>query len=302
MTLEQTSGEQRAQIGDIELCYETFGDPANPPLLLIMGLNSQMVVWDDEFCEQVADRGFWVTRFDNRDCGRSTVMRDAAMPTRWQLLLRSPKGASYALDDMADDATGLLDHLEIAAAHVVGASMGGMIAQLLAIRHPDRVRSLVSIMSTSGNRRVGQPAPRIFPLLLRPTPRDREGYIRSFQSVYRAIGSRRYPPDPERTRKLAELCFERGLSAAGAARQMAAIVTAKDRTPKLKQLDVPTTVIHGDADPLIRSSGGRATAKAIPGARLVMVPGMGHDLPPELWDQIIGEIEQTAARVAQVKA
>jgi len=302
MTLEQTSREQSAQIGDIEVCYETFGDRSNPPLLLIMGLNSQMVVWDDEFCEQISGRGFWVIRFDNRDCGRSTIMRDAAVPTRWQLLLRSPKGASYALDDMADDAAGLLDHLGIDSAHVVGASMGGMIAQLVAIRHPQRVRSLVSIMSTTGNRRVGQPAPRIFPLLLRPAPRDREGYIRSFQYVYTAIGSKRYPPNSARTRKLAERCFERGINPAGAARQMAAIATAKDRAPRLKQLDVPTTVIHGDSDPLVGPSGGRATAAAIPGARLVIVPGMRHDLPPELWDQIIGEIEATAARVAQVKA
>jgi pimeloyl-ACP methyl ester carboxylesterase len=301
MTLEQTSGEQRAQIGDIELCYETFGERDKPALLLIMGLSSQMVLWEDEFCERLAGRGFWVIRFDNRDCGRSTILRDKPIPTRMQLLLRQPRAAAYALDDMADDAAGLLDALEVESAYVVGASMGGMIAQLLAIRHPERVRSLVSIMSTTGNRRVGRPSPRIATLLLRRVPRDREGYIRDFVVNWKAIGSPRYH-DPEHLRALAERCYERGIHPAGSARQLAAIVTAKDRTEQLKRLDVSTTVIHGDVDPLISPSGGRATAAAIPGARLVMVPGMGHDLPPELWDQIIGEIEATAARAAQVNA
>ncbi len=187
------TGEQRAQIGDVELCYETFGDRSSPPLLLIMGLASQMIVWDDEFCQRIADRGFWVTRFDNRDCGRSTVLRDAVVPKRWQLMLRNAKGAAYKLDTLADDAAGLLDHLGVDSAHVVGASMGGMIAQLLAIRHPERVRSLTSIMSTTGNRRVGQPHPRIFPLMLRPAPREREAFLDSFLYTYKAIGSPALP-------------------------------------------------------------------------------------------------------------
>jgi pimeloyl-ACP methyl ester carboxylesterase len=288
-------GEQRAQVGDIELCYETFGDRSRPALLLVMGLNSQMVLWEDDFCERLADRGFWVTRFDNRDCGHSTVLRDAPIPTRMQLLLRQPRGATYALEDMASDAAGLLDELGIEHAHIVGASMGGMIAQLIAIRYRERVRSLVSIMSTTGNRRVGRPTPRVYPLLVRRVPRDREGYILDFIAAWKTIGSPRYH-DPARLRALAERCYDRGTHPAGSARQLAAIVTAKDRTEELKQLSVPTTVIHGEIDPLVNPSGGRATAAAIPAARLVMIPDMGHDLPRELWNQFLDEIEATTAR------
>ena len=290
------SGEQFARVGDVELCYETFGDPGARPLLLVMGLASQMVVWEDEFCDLLAAKGFWVTRFDNRDVGRSTILRDRGMPTRMQLMLRNRSAAPYALDDMADDAASLLDHLGIDAAHVVGASMGGMIVQLLAIRHPARVRSLVSIMSTTGNRRVGQATPRALPLLLRSAPRERAAYADSFLSLYRTLAGRRYPPDPTRVRALGERCFDRGIHPSGAARQLAAIVTAADRTLQLKRLTAQATVIHGDDDPLIRPSGGRATAAAVPGARLVMIPGMGHDLPPELWGQFVDEIEQTAER------
>jgi pimeloyl-ACP methyl ester carboxylesterase len=295
VSIEASLGEQSVRVGEIELCYETFGERSNPPLLLVMGLSSQMVLWEDDFCEALAGRGFWVIRFDNRDCGRSTVLRDKLVPTRLQLMLRHPRGAAYALEEMADDAAGLLDALEVESAHVVGASMGGMIAQLIAVRHPPRVRSLVSIMSTTGNRRVGRPSPRIIPLLLRRVPRDREGYVSYFAADYKAIGSPRYYSEA-RTRALGERCYDRGIHPAGSARQLAAIVTAKDRTADLRHLDVPATVIHGDADPLVNPSGGRATAKAIPGARLVMIPGMGHDLPPALWDQIIDEIEATAAR------
>ena len=152
-----SSGEQFAHAGPIKLCHETFGDPSALPMLLVMGLASQMVIWDDEFCEQLADRGFWVIRFDNRDIGRSTILRDRRPPKTWQLMVRDRRGASYTLDDMADDAIGLLDHLAVRKAHIVGVSMGGMIAQLIAIRHRERVLSLVSIMSTTGNRRVGRP-------------------------------------------------------------------------------------------------------------------------------------------------
>ena len=291
----ELSGERRARLGDIEVCYETFGDRSQPALLLIMGLNSQMVLWEDEFCENLADRGFWVIRFDNRDCGRSTVLRGAPIPKRWQLLVRHPRCAAYSLDDMAEDAAGLLDELGVEQAHVVGASMGGMIAQSLAIRHPDRVRSLVSIMSTTGNRRVGRPSPSVVSLLVRRVPRDREAYIRDFVATWKTIGSPAYH-DPRRLRAMAERCYDRGVHPAGSARQLAAIVTTRDRTPALRNLKMPATVIHGDADPLVNPSGGRATAAAVPGARLVMIPGMGHDLPPQVWDQVIEEIEATTAR------
>jgi pimeloyl-ACP methyl ester carboxylesterase len=296
-SLHTSSGEQFARVGEIDLCYETFGDPGAPPMLLVMGLGAQMVLWDDRFCETLAERGFYVIRFDNRDVGRSTILRELGVPSRTQLFVRDRRGAKYALDDMAGDAAGLLRELDITAAHVVGASMGGMIAQLLAIQHPRRVRSLASIMSSTGNRRVGQAHPRLWPRMVRRVRRDREGYIRDFIETYQTIGSTRYPPDPERMRSRAERCFDRGLHPSGAARQLAAVITAYDRTPFLRELKLPTTVIHGTADPLVRPSGGRATAEAIPGARLLMLDGMGHDMPPELWPQIIDAICENAESV-----
>jgi pimeloyl-ACP methyl ester carboxylesterase len=298
LDLPLSSGERFARAGEMELCYETFGDAGAPPMLLVIGLGTQMILWEDDFCETLAGHGFFVIRFDNRDVGRSTILRDARIPTKLQLLLRDRRAAAYSLDDMAGDAAGLLEQLGIGSAHVVGASMGGMIAQLLAIHHPAQVRSLVSIMSTTGSRRVGQAHPKLFPRLLRRPRLDREGYINDFVETYRAIGSRRYPPDRDRTRATAARCFERGIHPAGASRQLAAIVAAPDRTPLLGALRLPTTVIHGTADPLIRPSGGRATAAAIPGARLLMLPGMGHDLPRELWPQIVDAILQNAAAVA----
>jgi pimeloyl-ACP methyl ester carboxylesterase len=290
-----SSGELTAQAGALKLCYETFGGSDSPPLLLVMGLGSQMILWDDDFCELLAATGFWVIRFDNRDIGRSTLMRGAATPKRWQLLTRHPDAAAYSLDDMAQDAVGLLDHLQVTAAHVVGASMGGMIAQLIAINHPDRTLSLVSIMSTTGARRVGRPEPRMALRLLRKAQREREGYIEDHIETYRAIGSgRRFGLDEKNLRARAGRCFDRGVNPAGSARQLGAVVAARDRTEQLRRVTVPTTVIHGDSDPLVDVSGGRATADAIPGAKLLIVPGMGHDLPRQLWPQIISAIADTA--------
>lgn len=294
-TRSTASGEQFARLGQVKLCYETFGDPDAPPLLLVMGLASQMLVWETDFCELLAGRGFRVIRFDNRDVGRSTILREAPVPKRWQLALRDPKGAAYTLEQMADDAAELLDSLEIPAAHVVGASMGGMIAQLLAIRHPDRVLSLVSIMATTGNRRVGRPRPRLALRMLRRMARDRDGYIRDHLQTYREIGSSAFGFDESARRELAGLMFDRGIHPAGSARQMAAIVTTGDRTESLRGLRVPTTVIHGDADPLVNVSGGRATAAAVPDAKLVIMPGMGHDLPRQLWPEIVNAIAENAA-------
>lgn len=293
------SGEQFAQLGPVKLCYETFGDPEAPPLLLVMGLASQMLVWETDFCELLARRGYRVIRYDNRDVGRSTILREAPVPKRWQLALRDPKGAPYTLEEMAGDGAGLLDHLDIPAAHVVGASMGGMIAQALTVRHPDRVLSLVSIMSTTGNRRVGNPRPRLALRMLRRVARDRDGYIRDHLQTYREIGSPAYSFNETARRELAGRMFDRGIHPAGSARQMAAIVTAGDRTEDLRKVSVPTTVIHGDADPLVNVSGGRATAAAIPDARLVIIPGMAHDLPRDLWprvaDAIVENTERTGA-------
>ncbi|HEY5189758.1 MAG TPA: alpha/beta hydrolase [Solirubrobacteraceae bacterium] len=292
------SGELMASVGNIELCYETFGSPDDPPLLLVMGLSTQMLLWDEEFCETLAAQGFWVIRFDNRDVGRSTILREASVPKQWQLLTRDRRCAAYSLDEMAADAVGLLDHLEIPGAHIVGVSMGGMIAQLIAIRHPDRALSLVSIMSTTGNRRVGQPNPRVALRMLRKARRDREGYIEDHLNTYRVIGSKAFAFDEAHKRERAGRCFDRGIHPSGSARQMAAIVTAPDRTSMLAGLRVPVTVIHGDADPLVNVSGGRATANAAPAARLVVLPRMGHDMPRELWPEIINEIVQTAGRAA----
>jgi pimeloyl-ACP methyl ester carboxylesterase len=293
-----SSGERFARVGGLRLCYETFGNDGAPSLLLVMGLGSQMLLWDDRFCEELAARGFRVIRFDNRDVGRSTILRDARVPARWQLALRNSAGAAYALEAMADDAAGLLDHLEIDAAHVVGASMGGMIAQLIAIRHPERVLSLVSIMSTTGNRRVGRPDPRVALRMLRPAARTRDAYIEEHIQTYRLIASRDFDFEEGHKRERAGRLFGRGIHPAGSARQMAAVVTAEDRTEPLRRIRVPAAVIHGDQDPLVNVSGGRATAATIPNAELVVIPGMGHDLPRELWPQIIDTIARTTHRAA----
>jgi pimeloyl-ACP methyl ester carboxylesterase len=296
--LDRAAGEQTARVGDIELCYETFGAGDASPMLLVMGLGSQMVMWEDEFCETLAEQGFRVIRFDNRDVGRSTILRDAPIPTRRQLLLRDRRGASYTLADMAADTAGLLDQLGIESAHVVGVSMGGMISQQLAIDHPQRVRSLVSIMSSTGSRRVGQPNPMLIPRLLRRPSRSRDAYIADFLSTFTAIGSRTYPPDPERLRGLAERCWDRGYTPAGTARQLAAIGIAPDRSGQLRNLRIPATVIHGNEDRLVMPSGGRATAKAIPGAKLIVLRGMGHDMPRQLWPQIFDAVVTTTEATA----
>lgn len=296
--MSAASGERFATAGELELCYETLGPPDGPPLLLVMGLGSQMIFWEDEFCAQLAAAGHRVIRFDNRDCGRSTIMRELPPPTLRQLVLRDPRGAAYPLSDLADDAVALLDALAIERAHVVGASMGGMIVQLMAINHPGRVASLVSIMSTTGSRRVGQARPAMLLRLLRRARSDRDGYITDTVATLQAIGSKRYPADPERLRGLAARAYDRGYHPAGTARQLGSINLAPDRTAALGAVTVPATVIHGSGDPLIVPSGGRATAKAIPGARLLMLEGMAHDLPRPLWPPIVEGILSTAAAAA----
>jgi pimeloyl-ACP methyl ester carboxylesterase len=287
--------EEFAPVNGIEVCYERFGEEGRPPLLLIMGLGGQMIWWDDEFCQALADRGFHVIRYDNRDIGRSTIFRDAPVPGPLDFLRRNKRAASYSLEDMADDGVALLDHLDLRAAHIVGASMGGMIAQTIAIRHPERVLSLTSIMSTTGDRGVGKARWRLYPALLRPSPREREAYIKNFVKSFRAIGSPGFPFDETRSRDLAGRSFDRSFNPAGSARQLAAIVTARDRTPLLRNVRVPTLVIHGADDKLVAPSGGRATAEAVPNSRLVLIPGMGHDMPPEVWPRMLDAIEENAA-------
>jgi len=282
--------EQFCDVGrGITLCYETIGDPSHPTALLVMGLGTQMVAWQEDFCAQLATHDLHVVRFDNRDIGRSTHL-SGRPPTVAQLLVRSKRAAVYTLADMADDASELLKRLELAPAHVIGASMGGMIAQTLAARHPEQVRSLVSIMSNTGNRFSGQPSPRVYPALLRRAPRERAAFIAHMEAVFAAIGSRDLPRDREDIRTLAGLSYDRDHDPGGPPRQLAAIIASGDRTAELRGIDTPTLVIHGSADPLVAPSGGRATARAIPGARLMSIEKMGHDLPRVLWPQLIEAI------------
>jgi pimeloyl-ACP methyl ester carboxylesterase len=288
--------EEMAKIGDLELCYETFGDPADPALLLIMGLGTQMVGWPEEFCGMLAARGLFVIRYDNRDCGRSTRMRQFRPPTLRQLLLRDKTAAGYSMADMADDGAALLDHLGIDRAHVAGASMGGMIAQTMAVRHPSRVLSLASIMSNTGHLWKGVPGLRIYPVFMRRPAADRDAAIDSAVATFRLIGSPGFPRDEDELRRTLELSYERGYNPAGTARQLAAILAAGDRTEQLRGITAPTVVIHGTRDRMVMPSGGRETAKAIPGARLVMIEGMGHDLPRGAWDRIIDAIVSNIER------
>ncbi len=294
--------EQFCDVGDdINLCYETFGERSDPPALLIMGLGTQMVAWHEDFCRALAERGFYVVRFDNRDIGHSTHLDGVPPPSIRQLLTRSKAAARYKLSDMAEDAAGLLRELDLSPAHVIGASMGGMIAQTLAARHPKRVRSLVSIMSNTGALLSGQPALKLYPFFLRRPVGGRDAYIAHFERLFAAIGSRGMPgrpisDRPEEIRELAKLSWERDHDPAGPGRQLAAIIASGDRTSELRRIDAPTLVVHGTADPLVRPSGGRATARAIKGAKLMKVPGMGHDLPRAIWDELIDAIAENAAR------
>lgn len=281
--------------GGVELCFETFGDPEAPAILLTMGLATQMLGWHEDLCAALADRGFHVIRFDNRDCGRSQRM-NGSVPSLIQLLRRDKRAATYTLADMAGDGVGLLDHLGIEQAHVIGASMGGMIAQTMAARHPDRVLSLVSMMSNTGALWSGQPSPRLYHVLLKAPPRDREQYKEHARWVFSKIGSPGFERDDDDLRRIAGMSYDRGINPAGSSRQLAAIVASGDRTPMLRSITAPTLVIHGTQDKLVPPSGGRATARAIPGARLVLVRGMGHDIPRGAWPQMLDAIEQNAAR------
>jgi pimeloyl-ACP methyl ester carboxylesterase len=288
--------ERFCQVGDVELCYETFGDPANPTALLIMGLGTQMIAWHADFCQALADRGFHVVRFDNRDVGRSTHLHSVPPPSPWQIMVRDRRAAAYDLGDLARDAVGLLDCLEVESAHVIGASMGGMIAQVLAIEHPERVLSLTSIMSTTGSRRVGNPALRVYPFFVRRPPRDPAKFADRMVRLFRVIGSQGFERNEEDIRQIARVSLERGHDPAGTGRQLAAVFASADRTRALAGVSAPTVVIHGARDRMVAASGGRATAKAIPGARLVTIDGMGHDLPRGAWPRIIDAIAENAAR------
>ena len=291
------SEELFAPVGrDVELCYQTFGTPDDDPLLLVMGLGGPMTWWDAELCQLLADRGFHVIRYDNRDSGRSS--RGLGRVTR-TMLLRAAAGrrvrAPYSMADLAEDAFGLLDHLGLESAHVCGVSMGGMIAQTMAIAHPERVRSLTSLMSTTGKRTVGWQHPSLLPNFLGRRA-GREGYIQASIKTWRIIGSPGYPTSEERTRAHAAETYDRGVTSSGTLRQMVAVLTQPNRSQKLRALRIPTLVVHGLDDKMVHPSGGRATAAAIHGAELLLIDGMGHDLPPALFETFADGIRRTASR------
>ncbi len=285
--------ERFVRVGDVELCYESLGDPAHPTVLLVMGLNLSMDWWRDDFCADLVARGFHVVRFDNRDVGRSTRVRGPGI-TPWQFLRRRASPV-YTLGDMADDAAGLIAAVAPEGAHVVGASLGAMIAQEVAIRHPARTRSLVSIMGRPGDGRTGRVSWRRVPDFLRPPAADPvEGMVASF----RRIGSAgRTEQDDEDVRTTIRRAMSRDVGdGSGGGRQLAACVGERDRTADLGRLGMPVLVLHGDRDRVIVPSGGRATAAAVPGAELLEVPGMGHDLARWTWPTVLDGIARTAAR------
>jgi pimeloyl-ACP methyl ester carboxylesterase len=291
------SEELFAPVGpDQEICFQTFGDPSGEPLLLVMGLSGPMTWWPIEFCEGLARAGFFVIRYDNRDVGRS--FRGTGRVRRRDLVkafLGRRVDAPYSISDMARDGIAVLDHLGIARADICGMSMGGMIVQTMALEHPTRVRSVTSVMSTTGSRRVGWQHPSLLPRLLKSPGRGREAYADATATFWSFIGSPGYPTDREEVRQRALETYDRGISAAGVLRQMMAILTQPNRTPHLGGVAMPMTVIHGRADKMVHVSGGRATAKAA-GADLLLIEGMGHDLPRELWPEITDAIRKTADR------
>ena len=287
---------KRVAAGDVEIACETFGDPADPPVVLVMGLATQMLGWPDGFCEALAERGHFVVRFDNRDIGLSTHLHDAPAPNAMAAFAGDTSSASYTLSDMAGDTVGLLDALGLDSVHLVGASMGGMIAQTVAIEHPERLRSLTSIMSTTGDASVGQPTDQALAVLLAPPARTREEAVERTVASYRVIGSPGFAFDEAALRERAGLSYDRAHDPLGVGRQLLAVLASGSRSERLRELRVPALVIHGAQDPLVRLSGGQATAEAIPGAELVVIDGMGHDLPRELWPDITGRIAALTER------
>ncbi len=284
----------------VELCYQSFGSADGEPLLLVMGLGGPMNWWDPDLCTMLAEAGFHVVRFDNRDTGRSSRMHGRV--TRGQLLksfLGRGGRIPYTLNDMAVDAFGLMDHLGWDSAHVVGVSMGGMIAQTMAIDRPARVRSLTSIMSTVGRRTVGWQHPALLPMLIARRTPGREAYVESSAKTWALIGSPGFALDEEKGRARAEETFDRGVSASGVMRQMLAVLNQPDRSRDLSAVRVPAAVVHGAADKMVHVSGGRATARAIPGAELLVIDGMGHDMPSELFETLTDIIRRTADRATR---
>ena len=286
----------------IDICYEIFGDANAEPLLLIMGLGAQMIHWDDEFCRQLAARGFRVIRFDNRDIGKSSHLSGGKRLTALELLklrfLKIPVAATYKLIDMARDTIALMDGLGIRTAHIVGASMGGMIAQEIAITFPERVRSLTSIMSTTGNPKIPGPTREAGAVLMAPPPATKEEYFERYAQTWKVLRNGSFPEDEALDPARARRTYERGLNPAGVGRQLRAILASGSRKERLRSVKAPTLVIHGTVDPLVHPDGGKDTAASIPGAKLLMVERMGHALPIPMWPEIIGAIDEHAHQAA----
>ncbi|WP_426390512.1 alpha/beta fold hydrolase [Variovorax sp. R-27] len=305
MTAVPPRVEQRTRANGIELAWDSFGDAGAPPLLLVMGLGAQMVAWDDAFCARLAEAGgHRVIRFDNRDIGHSTHLSHLGVPDIQALMAQAMAGqplrTPYNLRDMAADCVGLLDALGIARAHIVGASMGGAIGQELCIHHPHRMLSFTSIMSTTGAPGLPPPTPEAMAVLFTPSPTTFEAYLPHYARVWRVLrGPFDFPLDEARDAEKAQLVFLRGLNPAGVARQLAAILASGNRKPALRDVRVPTLVIHGDADPLVPVACGVDVADAIPGAQLLRIPRMGHALPIPMWPQIVDAIAAHTAHTAR---
>ncbi len=296
--MDDVADRRQGRVGanGIELAYETFGQAGDPAMVLVMGWATQMIAWPDEMCEALASRGYFVVRFDNRDTGASTHLAHLPPPPLSEVLTRRRR-PRYTIGDMADDVAGLLDGLGLGSVHLVGASMGGFIAQTVALRHPGRVRSLTLMMTSTGSRRVGLAKPRVYARLLRrEVISGRDAAIASAVETFRVIGSRGYPFDEAHVRDVAGRSWDRGFDPAGSLRQLEATVTQPNRTAALRQVSVPALVLHGLDDPLVGPSGGLAIARAIPGCRFVGYPGMGHDLPRALWPEFTEQIAALAAR------
>jgi pimeloyl-ACP methyl ester carboxylesterase len=287
---------QRAAVNGVEIAYETFGSRSDPAIVLVMGLGTQMIAWPEPLCEGLAARGYYVVRFDNRDVGMSTHLDEARAPRLADVLLRR-QPPPYTIDDMAEDCVGLIDHLGLGSVHLVGASMGGFIAQAVAVRHPGRLRSLTLMMTSTGSRRVGNPRPALFGRLTRGrVVTDRAGAQERAIETFRIIGSRGYAFDEQYLADLAGRSYDRGYDPGGYLRQLAAIMAQPDRSDLLRSLTLPALVIHGLHDPLVAPSGGLAAARLLPAATFVGYSGMGHDLPAELWPEFEREIAALAAR------
>ncbi|MHA2004502.1 MAG: alpha/beta fold hydrolase [Candidatus Thorarchaeota archaeon] len=290
MTEIPHSEETTAKVGDTEIAYDTFGDSSTPPMLLVMGLGAQMIRWDEAFCQFLAAQGRWVIRFDNRDVGLSTKFDEAGVPDVMALVQGEAVDAPYKLVDMAGDAVGLLDALGVEEADVVGVSMGGMIAQTMAIHYPDRVRTLTSIMSSTGNPDLPQPTSEAMTVLLAPPVSSRDEYIKNSLKSAKVLHGPHYPLNEDYVRNYSEISYDRCYHPPGFSRQLGAILTSGSRNEALRNVRIPTLVIHGDADPLVPVEGGKDTAKSIPDAELLIIKGMGHSFPVEVVPQILGAI------------